>query len=156
MRHLIRSIKYCIMLIVILLAITFLMNFTGSLDVTFAEQMALFVENDGVRKIIFFAVIAALYPLFGFVKRGVDGNIIDNHDQIIVAMEASGFTLKGQSEGQMKFGANTIFRRIAFLFEDSIVVSQKGDKILFEGPRRGVVYVTFMLEGFIKNSQKRV
>ncbi len=69
-------------------------------------------------------------------------------------MESSGFSLVEQSEERMVFRANTIFRRVAFLFEDRIIVTQKGDKIHIDGIRRGVVYVVYCLEGFIKNSKR--
>ncbi len=153
MRHFIRSVKYLLMLVVIFVVVTLFMNFAGSLDLSLEEQFALFMANNGVMKIIFLVVLSAVYPLFGFIKRDVEGDIVENYDQIIVAMETSGFSLKEKRDGELKFTANTIFRRLAFLFEDTITVTQRGDKIHIEGVRRGVVYIVYCLDGFIQNSK---
>lgn len=130
------------------------MRFTGSLELSFEDQLALFMANDGALKLIFLVILSALYPLFGFVERKVEGDIVENRDQIIVAMEMSGFSLKGEQDGVLTFKANTILRRLTFLCEDNIEVSQKGNQISVEGVRRGVVYVVYCLDGFIKNSKR--
>ncbi|MFR9523634.1 MAG: hypothetical protein SNH94_03585 [Rikenellaceae bacterium] len=143
-------------MLVIIVAVAVFFNFNGSIELTAEEQLARFMAQQGALKIGFFVVLAALYPLFGFVKREVKGDIVENRGQIIVAMETSGFTLKRESEGALIFGANTFLRRIAFLFEDSIVVTQRGENIHIEGVRRGVVYVVYCLDGFIKNSKNPI
>ncbi len=143
-------------MLVIIVAVAVFFNFNGSIELTTEEQLAQFMAQQGALKIGFFVVLAALYPLFGFVKREVKGDIIENRGQIIVAMETSGFTLKEEREGVLIFGANTFLRRIAFLFEDSIVVTQRGENIHIEGVRRGVVYVVYCLDGFIKNSKNPI
>ncbi len=61
------------MLIAIFLVVTLFMNFTGSLDLTFSEQLALFMADKGTFKITFVVLLAATYPLFGFIKRDVEG-----------------------------------------------------------------------------------
>ncbi len=154
MKYLVRAIKYFLMLTVLFVVVTFFMRFTGALELSFEEQMAIFMANGGALKFAFLVVLSALYPLFGYVTRGVDGDTVENRDQIIVAMEASGFSLKEERDGKMIFRANTLFRRILFLFEDDIVVEQNGANIQIEGVRRGVVYVVYCLDGFIKNSKR--
>ncbi|MFR9494839.1 MAG: hypothetical protein SNI51_00435 [Rikenellaceae bacterium] len=154
MKHLIRSIKYFILMMVVLVVVTLLMRLNGSIEITPSEQLAIFMANNGALKLAFFVVLAATYPLFGFVKRGVEGDIVENRDQIIVAMESSGFTLCEERDGVMIFRANTILRRIAFLFEDRIEVRQVANQIQMDGIRKGVVYAVYCLDGFIKNSKR--
>ncbi len=154
MKYLVRAIKYFLMLVVIFVVVTFFMRFTGSLELSFEEQMALFMANRGALKLAFLVVLSATYPLFGYITRFVEGSTEENRGQIIVAMEASGFSLKEERDGKMIFTANTLLRRILFLFEDVIVVEQNGTNIQIEGVRRGVVYVVYCLEGFIKNSKR--
>ncbi len=154
MRHFIRSVKYFVALVVIFFAVSFLMNFAGGLPLTFAQRMELFMADSGALKIVMLVVLAGLYPLFGFVKRSVEGDITKHQGQIIVAMERAGFTLRSQGEGKMVFGANTIFRRLTFLFEDKITVTQRGEQIEIEGVRRGVVYVVYYADAYIKNSER--
>ncbi len=154
MRYLIRSVKYFVMLLAVLFLIMCFVNTSGEIQLTLAEKLSLFFAENGVTKIIFFGLVSLVYPLFGFVKRDVEGSVEANEGQIIVAMESAGFTLKSKGEGKMLFGANTILRRVTFLFEDKIAVEQRGDKIHIEGVRRGVVYAAYCLDGFIKNSSR--
>ncbi len=154
MKHLIRSIKYLVLMVTILVVVALFMRFNGSIELTPSEQFAIFMANNGALKLAFFVLLAATYPLFGFVKRAVQGDITENRDQIIVAMETSGFTLREERDGVMIFRANTILRRIAFLFEDRIEVRQVGDNIQVDGIRKGVVYAVYCLDGFIKNSKR--
>lgn len=142
------------MLVAIFAAVTFLMTFAGEIPLTVEQRVDLFMANNGALKLAFFVVLAALYPLFGFVKRTVEGDVVENRDQIIVALETSGFSLQGESEGKIFFRANTILRRTAFLFEDTITVEQRGEMIQIEGVRRGVVYAAYCLSGFIENSKR--
>lgn len=142
------------MLVVVLVAVTYFMSFMGELELSASERFELFMAGNGWLKIGVLLIVAAIYPYCGFVKREVEGDIVENRDQIIVAMETSGFSLKEDAEGRMVFRANTIFRRVAFLFEDAIVVTQNGGSIHIEGVRRGVVFVVYCLDGFIKNSKR--
>ncbi len=153
MKYFIRAVKYLLMLTVVLLAITYFVN-TGEIHLSFSEKIALMIESGGTTRIFFFVLLAAVYPLFGFVKRDVEGDVEQNEGQITVAMESAGFSLKAKRDGKLYFSANTILRRVAFLFEDTIVVEQRGEKIHIEGIRRGVVYAAFILDGFIKNSNR--
>ncbi len=155
MKHIVRSLKYLFTLILLLVVITLFMNFSGSLELSYKEQLALFMADGGALKISFFVLLAALYPLFGYIKRGVEGSVEQNRGQIDVAMQSSGFVFRRTDDrGRLIYGANTFFRRLTFLFEDEIVVEQVGEKIQIEGARRGVVYIVYCLDGFIKNSKR--
>ncbi|MFI3280710.1 MAG: hypothetical protein R3Y44_01930 [Rikenellaceae bacterium] len=154
MRYLIRSLKYFAMLAIVFIAVTFFVSLAGSLELSGKEQIDLFMANNGALKILFLAIISALYPIFGYIARDVEGNIVENEGQIIVAMESAGFSLKSKSDGVLTFKANTILRRVTFLFEDQISVSQRGESIHIEGVRRGVAYAVYYLEAFIKNSRQ--
>ncbi|MFR9503568.1 MAG: hypothetical protein SNH73_03860 [Rikenellaceae bacterium] len=155
MRYFIRSVKYLLMLITILVVITLFMNFAGDIELSYREQFDLFmVANNGALKICFFVMLSALFPLFGYVGRNVEGSVVENRGQIDVAMESSGFSFEREGDGKLYYRANTFLRRLTFLFEDVIVVEQRGENIHIEGVRRGVVYVVYCLEGFIKNSKR--
>ncbi len=154
MKYFIRAVKYFCMIAGLFIVVTFFMNFAGDLDLTYSERMNLFMANNGATKITFLVILSALYPLFGYIKRDVEGSVAEYRDQIDVAMESSGFSFAGEKDGELHYRANTILRRVAFLFEDTITVSQKGDKIHIEGIRRGAVYFVYCLEGFIQNSKR--
>ncbi len=155
MRHVIRSVKYLLALVVIFVAMMLLVGYTGQVKLTIAEQFDIFMtNNNGALKIALLVVLAAVYPFFGFIKRSVDGTVDEYRDKIIVAMESAGFAFVGERDGVMIFRASNILRRVTFLFEDKIEVRQQGDKIELSGVRRGVAYAAYCLDGFIQNSKR--
>ncbi len=154
MRHVIRSVKYLLAMAVIFVALMLLVGSTGQIKLTAQEQLELFMANKGALKLALLVVLAAVYPLFGFIKRSVDGTIEEYREQVIVAMQSSGFAFVEEREGVLIFRANTILRRVTFLFEDKIEVRQVGGAIQIEGVRRGVAYAAYCLDGFIQNSKR--
>ncbi len=154
MRHFIRSVKYLVALAIIFAAMMLLVGSTGQIKLSLQEQIDIFMANNGAMKMALLVVLAAIYPMFGFIKRSVDGTIVEYRQQIITAMQSSGFVFIEEREGVMIFRANNIFRRITFLFEDRVEVRQVGDMIQIEGVRRGVAYAAYCLDGFIQNSKR--
>ena len=96
-------------------------------------------------------LLAATYPIFGFIRRYVDGDVVRNRKQILAAMEMMGYTLIKEKDGVMYFRAN-VLQRITSLFEDEIIVRQASDKIELKGMRRAVVRTSIRLDGYIVNS----
>ncbi len=144
------------MIALLFIVVTFFMNFSGDLSLTSSEQWALFMADNGALKIAFLVVLSFVYPYFGYVKRDVEGTIEEFRGQIDVAMESSGFTFARERDGVLEYRANTILRRVTFLFEDTVTVSQQGGSIRIEGIRRGVVYIYYYLDNFIKNYRRAV
>ncbi len=154
MKYILRSVKYLLLLFALLVALTLLFNSSSDVELSYSEHFAFFMADNGAMKLAFFVVLAALYPLFGYVKRYVLGLVEDNKGQIDIALQAAGFMFRKECDGKLYYGADTFFRRASFLFEDEIVVEQCGEYIRIEGSRRAVVYAAYCLHGFIKNSQR--
>lgn len=96
-------------------------------------------------------LLSATYPIFGFIRRYVDGDVVGNRKQILAAMEMMGYSLIKECDGAMYFRAN-VLQRLTSLFEDQIVVRQVDDKIELKGMRRAVVRTSIRLDGYIVNS----
>lgn len=154
MKYTLRAVKYFCMIALLLIVVTFFMNFSGDLQLTPSEQWSLFMADNGALKIAVLVVLSAIYPYFGYVKRDVEGTIEEFRGQIDVAMESSGFTFVRERDGVLEYRANTILRRVTFLFEDTVTVSQVGGSIRIEGIRRGIVYIYYYLDNFIKNYRR--
>ncbi len=103
--------------------------------------------------IVAILALSASYPVFGFMKQEVSGDMTDNHEDIIRAMTANGFKLKHEGEGVMTFECDNLFKKLAFMLEDEITVTQVGDKLVVEGIRRAVSYIVYRLEGYISFSK---
>lgn len=154
MKNIIRSVKYFLLLVAIFAILNLYKCATSSVEISFEEQLAFFFAQKGALKLALVFVISLLYPYFGFVKRSIAGSILENRDQIEVAMELKGFSFKEERDNVLYFKANTILRKIAFLGEDTIEVKQIDGNIVIEGVRKSVVYIAYYLEGFIENSKR--
>ncbi len=150
-RYVIRSVKYFIALCVLYTAMIWLMSETGSSLRTFGDYWYdILHTSNGHWMIAAVVVLAAFYPLFGYMRRNVEGNMQDARELIIKAMDRSGFALKRQTEDEMVFGARGM-KRLWLLYEDQIRVTQSGNWIVLQGLRRQVVRVGIRLESYIFN-----
>ncbi len=86
------------------------------------------------------------------MKQEVAGDLKENRDQILSTFEANNYKLVKDEDGEMIFSNNNLLKRITFLFEDKISVSQVGDKLVVEGIRRAVPFIIYRLEGAISFS----
>lgn len=52
----------------------------------------------------------------------------------------------------MSFANDNFFKKLTLLFEDTITLTQVGDKLVVEGIRRSVPFIIYRLEGAISFS----
>ena len=155
MRHLIRSVKYLVMLVLVYIAATYVACYAAGKSVTLGEAFLLFKYSGYFYlKLGVLIALCGIYPLFGYVKTPVKGDVQQHRQQIASAMNARGFRLKSENNGELIFKANNIFKAATFLFEDKVVVSQRGENIVIDGPRRCSVYAAYLLDTYISNSKR--
>ncbi len=155
MNYFVRALKYLVSLCVLYVAIIYAMwymnlSIMSPLD-TFEVLMS---SSRGVIMIIAILALSFSYPVFGFMRQEVAGDIVANKEQIVAAFAANGFRLVSSEQGVMTFACDNLMKRISFLFEDKITVTQVGDKLVVEGIRRAVSYIVYRLEGMISFSGK--
>ena len=159
MRYFIRSVKYLILLCVLYVALEWLMLFfapDATIEgLTLGEVLNYRLEHDrGMWLVVAFLGLAALYPLFGFMKMRLD-NCNYERDAIRLenAMRTFGFKLK-EDRGNVKiYGADSILRRALLMFEDEIEVHIFESGIELRGLRRTVARVGYQLSAYIHNSR---
>ena len=159
MRYFIRSVKYLILLCVLYVALEWLMlAFAPDATIeglTLGEVLNYRLEHDrGMWLVVAFVGLAALYPLFGFMKMRLD-NCNYERDSIRLhnAMRTFGFKLK-EDRGNIKiYGAEGIVRRFALMFEDEIEVHILNGGIELRGLRRSVARVGYQFKAYLYNSR---
>lgn len=111
-------------------------------------------ETRGKMFIVAMVLLAAFYPLFGFMKKRVEGcNYERDAARIDNAMRAYGFKLV-EDRGDVKiYGADTLLRRLTLMFEDRIVLHITNEGIEMQGLRRSVARVAYQLEVYLHNSR---
>lgn len=148
--YLIRSAKYFVALCVLCMAIVALNLATGFSVLTLDEYLYVMLHTPrGLLMAAAIVVLALFYPKFGFGARKVAGDVEEERQQILNALRATGFSLRGEEEGVMIFRADNLLKRAAMLWEDEIKVSQYGQWIVLEGNRRGVVRAQYRLASYM-------
>jgi len=107
----------------------------------------------GMFMIAAFVLLAATYPLFGFMRKRIAGNVARNREQIVSAFRAQGFRLTEERDGEMTFRGDGFFKRLSLLGEDTIVVRDTGTGLEIDGIRRAVARIAYRLDGYIFNSK---
>lgn len=84
---------------------------------------------------------SALYPFFGFRTRTIKYSIKNNRLQIVNAFLSEGFVVKTQTDSQICFQAKSPIKRLVWMYEDEIKVTQSNDNIDIAGIGKVVVCV---------------
>ena len=159
MRYFIRAVKYLLLLCVLYVGLEWLMlEFAADKAIegmSLTELMeAHLAETRGKMFIVAMVLLAAFYPLFGFMKKRVEGcNYERDAARIDNAMRAYGFKLV-EDRGDVKiYGADSLLRRLTLMFEDRIVLHITNEGIEMQGLRRSVARVAYQLEVYLHNSR---
>lgn len=155
MTYLIRSVKYLVAMCVLYVVLMGLMHISAERPLTFVEEwQLLFASWRGWMVVVGIIALAATYPLFGFTKRRIEGDIVADRNEIDMAAEVIGLHLVGQSEGELVYRARGV-RRLTKLYEDEVRVRQCGTQIEVDGLRSLSVRLAFDAERYITNKHRR-
>ncbi|MFI3305016.1 MAG: hypothetical protein R3Y68_00715 [Rikenellaceae bacterium] len=154
MRYLQRSIKYFLTLCVIYFAVMYLMSFATNVVFTPGDKFHAIISTPrGVFLIVAVFVLSAVYPMFGYMRRFIDGDLVGNREQIMLSFRQQGMVLDHESQGRMTFVAGSFVKRVMMLFEDHVKIVQHADgKLAVSGNRKAVAYVIYRLEYAIQNA----
>lgn len=153
MRYFISSLKYMVFLTLLLLGISWLMVIFEGYDMSVWQYVEVkFTNRDGIIMLVALVVLAALYPLFGYMRKRVPNcNLEADKLRIHNAMQVYGYRYVGDKDGAQVYRAAGIFQRIVLRFDDRIEVRQVGDGIEVYGIRSRVARIVFQLEGYLNN-----
>ena len=156
-KYIVRSVKYLIALCVLYVGLMAVMHYSHpvqGVEFTFADRWrAMFSEWNGWGMVIASIVLAATYPLFGYTKRTISGDLVADREQIDQAARFTGLVLVSESETELVYRARGL-RRVTMLFEDDVKVRKSGDGIEFDGLRRVAVRMAFDAERYITNKRR--
>lgn len=152
MKYFVRSIKYLLFLCVLDVVLVWLMSFDKAAvdaDLITLVRLQLSSEN-GLWLVVAFVVLAALYPLFGFMRRRIaECDIVVDELRIMNAMQTYGFKLAERRDGVLSFRKEGFVGRLTLMFEDEIVVRRVDGGVELVGLRRSVARVAYQLECYI-------
>ena len=151
-----RAVGYFIKLIVLVIVLYLLLFVTGTARVSAGYFVGeLFATPRGLMLLGALAVLAACYPMFGYVSRRMAADLREDRVRIVSAFHADGYVLEKEQEGEsMTFRAGGLFRRIWLTFDDRITVRSCGEGFVeIEGLRKEVVTAQFRINTYIQNKR---
>lgn len=154
-RYIIRCVKYFVALSVLYAVLIVIMHATGQTVLTMGDTWNMLIgTSQGWTMIGAMVFLAVIYPLISFPTRRVEGDMVENREQIIAAFGAYGYSLQSEADGRLTFRADGL-RRLWLLYEDKIVVEQYGQWICLTGIRRSVVRIAMRLDSYITNHNRK-
>lgn len=95
-----------------------------------------------------FAVVSALYPMMGYMRRKLDfaGSIEDVKPTLLAFMEERGYEFEKETEGMICFRLRNKTSRISRTWEDRVTISQSAYGLEMEGIRKDVARLANALE----------
>lgn len=152
MRYFIRSVKYFLYFTVLFVIIMALLIFAGATEGGDINTMF----RGGYKALwqiaLLFAVIAAVYPSVGFIRKDaiIKGSWEETKDEVTALMEQRGYIKAAEDTGTMTF-RKTGVSRFTRMYEDSITLTAKIGGVEVEGLRKDVVRIVSALEYRFRN-----
>ena len=147
MQYFIRAVKYffyfAILTSLILLALVLIGAVEGNIETMFKDGY-----NAIWKMAIFFVLVAAVYPKFGFLNRRlyIDGDWDTLKNTAITYMAERRYILVSESDNEMTFRCKDITSRISKMYEDFVVLKKVEDGFVLEGLRKDVIRLAAGLE----------
>ena len=97
---------------------------------------------------IFFILVAAVYPKFGFINRRlyVDGDWDTLKNTSLTYMAERRYILVSENGDEVTFRCKDIASRISKMYEDTVVLKKTEDGYFLEGLRKDVIRLAAGLE----------
>lgn len=153
-KRVVRSVKYFVKLVLLLAAIYGLLFLTGTSRIS-AEAFfpEVFSTYRGWAMIAALVLLAALYPSFGFVRRTVRADFVQDRENILKAFAADGYTAVSVTGQRMVMRAASPVRRLTSMYDDTVTVIPGGEGIVIEGIRKEAVRAEFRLKTYLENEK---
>lgn len=154
-RYIVCAVKYLLAFIVLYLGLLWLSQRVSGVDVPLLDSVMFTLQTTkGKLLVAAVVVLAAMYPKWGFIVRRVECDMTEDREQILAAFQASGFELVAEDGDKMVFHADNVVRRLSFLLEDEICVTQYGQWCEIRGIRRAAARIAYRLDMYMTNKRR--
>ena len=153
MRYFIRAVKYFIYFILLFVVIMAVLVLTGAAE---GDISTMFRGGySALWKIaVIFAVISAIYPSVGFIRKEamIPGSWEEDKDIIKEFMGGRGYVLETEDTGTMSF-RKTGMSRFTRMYEGRVTLSAKIGGVEIEGMRKDVLRLAMGLESRFRREE---
>lgn len=154
-KYIVRAVKYffyfSIIMTLILTALVCAGIVEGSIETMF---------KDGYRSLvqiaIMFGCVAAVYPIFGFVRKdaSIAGEYQSIRGTIVEFMEEHGYVLEKEEDENLSFRSRSIVKRILRMYEDRITLTRNLGGYEVEGLRKDTIRLIYGLENRFRSNDE--
>lgn len=147
MKYLVRAVKYCIYLAIMLALFIFVLSLLGmvggSLDDIFVNGSKSLLQIGGI-----LLIFAAIYPALGFGRRTAyaAGSYEELREGVVEVMHNRGYVLESEDGQKMTFRIKSPAIRLFRMFEDRITLEKNMSGFQLEGPVKDLARVVSGLE----------
>ena len=150
MKYLVRAVKYFIYFSLMCAAIVMILVLIGAVE---GDVNSIFEE--GYRSLgkiaIIFALVAAVYPKMGFIRRdlSVNGSWDDIRSKTVGFMNERRYYIESESAEKVTFRFKSATGRISKMLEDRITLTATAEGWQMEGLRKDVLRLSSGLENIL-------
>lgn len=156
-KYTLRAVKYLVKLTLLFAALFALMIWSGTSNFSFDLRegflTGFFSSSRGRLFAAAVLVWCAIYPRVEFIVRNVGGDLRGDKLSIIRALDAGGMILASEREGSIVFHSRSPLRRVLWMWDDSVTLTQKDGRIIIEGPRRFVMEAEHRIPACIESDK---
>jgi hypothetical protein len=155
MKYFIRAIKYLVKIVVLLAALFFLMQWSGTSSLATEGGIEGFLKSFWASSNgkLFSAVLlvwCAVYPAVEFKRRHLNYNLGERKAPVIKAMNAGGMNLTEEEGDNRMVFVGSPARRVWWLGEDAVTITRNPTGgIDIEGPRRFVMEAEHRIPNYV-------
>ncbi|MGM9743372.1 MAG: hypothetical protein ACI3ZC_09965 [Candidatus Cryptobacteroides sp.] len=146
-KYITRAVKYffyfSFLLVIFMAILVFAHVVDGNIETMFRGGY-----NSLLQIALMFACVAAVYPVFGFVKKSavIPGEFNEIRNELIDAMEERGYRLESEDGEDMTFRNKSFLNRLTRMFEDRITFTRELGGYSLEGLRKDTIRIIYGLE----------
>ena len=106
--------------------------------------------------VLFFAVVAAIYPIFGYAKKEayLNKGYEEAKNEIAKVFENIGYQVVSEDNEKVVYRSKKAFVRVMRIFEDHIILYKTGETIVLEGGRKDVYRVVRAIEYAVNKEEQ--
>ncbi|MBP5335135.1 MAG: hypothetical protein J6Y61_05025 [Bacteroidales bacterium] len=154
MKYIVRALKY---FVYISLIVTVILLILMALKLVSPDINVMFRNGWGsvLQIAIMFLAVSAIYPKFGYAKRGVriPGSYSEIRDKVVSFMEERGYELETEEGENLTFRLRNRFNRAARTWEDRITLTRELAGFYMEGISKDVARLASAMEFKFQNPE---
>lgn len=156
MRYFIRTIKYFFYFVILMTVILTALVLIGAAEYNGIDSLFADGYNSLWKIAVFFAVISAVYPKVGFIRRDayVQGEWSDIRSNVVSFMNERGYELESEGEDVVTFRRRGFADRLSRMYEDRVTVTREPGMLCLEGLRKDVMRLAASLENRFSPEQE--